>query len=385
MTAFDAVTGPYELTLSRDVSAAAQRRTECTIFTAAEQTERSGDLPGAIAAYQQFRTAHPGSVLVPFVHTSLLRAFGTMAANRRSSGDPAGEIQVRRQLLAEAQTAPEQTQARADLAAAYVDQADTSTAGLATQTGADRVTTTRTAFDALLVVRREFGHQCPAAAVPQRMVTTFTTADGPFAAGHWCDSLAVLDYAVTLPAAETAGVVATATANRGKALYGCGLAEFQASHWDGALAQLNAFMAGYGKDPAAPQALALIIASKVGRNADTPMPIPAPVTNNSPGPNQVLYHNLTPYPLEMQVAGPTAHTFTLPACTGCPAEYPASAGGCSAADSAGKPTMSLRLPAGVYRDFAADPQDAGLADISGSVTVQNNYILDVCIRVQPPQ
>jgi hypothetical protein len=69
--AFDAVTGPFELTLSADVPAARARTVECAAFQKARTAQDRDDYESAIVLYDDFGKLYPDSVLAPHVHTNL--------------------------------------------------------------------------------------------------------------------------------------------------------------------------------------------------------------------------------------------------------------------------------------------------------------------------
>jgi len=168
--AFDAVTGRYRVTLADDVPAAAGRRAECAAYTAASMAQDSGALTVAEDALGAFRRDHPGSVLMPYVDERL----ATIALRR----------------------------------------VDTAVATLAGQTGMARAATVRTAVETLLSIRRDFADAPSAARVPQALRTLWVAAVRPFGAAPFCAVLPTLDYAVTLPEAETGTIAATAREHR---------------------------------------------------------------------------------------------------------------------------------------------------------------------------
>lgn len=249
---FDTVTGPYELTLSRDVPAAAVRRAECVDFQAAQQERGRGAFVAAITAFRQFRTAHPTSDLDPAAARAITEAYAAAVA--------------------------------------------------------------------------------------------------PLTQGRFCDALPILAQLVALPAPASGpasdDVATRAPADRRRALYECGLAEFRAGRFTAAVPPLQTLVAEYPDDPAVAQARSASIAAQVaGATSDPRMPeLPAPF--GEVGSERVVVYNSRPVEVRILIAGPTAHELTLPACGGCQDSYPDAAAGCPGA--AGRPTMELRLRQGTY-------------------------------------
>lgn len=75
--------------------------------------------------------------------------------------------------------------------------------------------------------------------------------------------LPTLDYAVTLPEAETGTIVDTARSHRPQAQLGCGLAEFRAGRFPQAANHLRDRVAAYPGDPGADQARSVLVAADV--------------------------------------------------------------------------------------------------------------------------
>ncbi|TQM42943.1 hypothetical protein [Pseudonocardia cypriaca] len=339
---FDALTGPYELTLSRDVPAAALRRAECSDFIGAEEAERSGALAGAVSAYQAFRRDHAGSLLEPFAREGARRVLLAWAVALRGAGDLDGAIARYRDLLGELGGEPGAAQVRADLAATHVDRAAAARATMAAAAGAARVDAMRAAMDDLLLVGQELGDTPAAAGVPQAVLDTFAQANSAFTEGRFCDALPVLDYAITLP--EAAGVAPVANGDRARSLSGCGLANFSTGDYTGATDRFRSLTTDYPNDPGVPQARSALIAAEVGLAAEMPLPLPAPI--DAPASEPVVVYNAAGTEVRVLVAGPTAQEVTLPACPGCPASYALGADSCPGA--AGKPSSSIRLRPGTY-------------------------------------
>ena len=340
--AFAAVTGPFELTLSRDVPAADARRAECTEYLAAESAERAGAHADAVAGYRDFRREHPGSPLEPFAREGSIRALLAWAGALRGSGDLDGVIDRYRDLLGELGADPRTQQAREDLAATYVDRAAAARETMAGAAGQARVDALRAAMQDLLLIGRELPDTPSAAGAAQAVLDTFTEANSAVAAGRFCDALPVLDYAVTLP--ESAGVAAVAHADRARSLSGCGLASYDAGDLTRASDRFATLVAEYPDDPGVPQARSALIAAEVGRSASVPLPLPAPL--GAPGSEPVVVYNAAATEVRVLVTGPTAHEITLPPCPGCPPAYVGGAESCPGA--AGMPSTTIQLRPGAY-------------------------------------
>jgi hypothetical protein len=339
---FAAVSGPYELTLSRDVSAAALRSAECTEFLGAEQSERAGALAGAVATYQAFRRDHAGSLLEPFAREGTRRALLAWAVALRGAGDLDGAIARYRELLQELGSEPGAAQVREDLAATHVERASAARATMAAAAGLARVDAMRAAMGDLLLVGRELADTETAAGVPQAVLDTFAEANSAFGEGRFCDALPVLDYAITLP--DAAGVAPVANGDRARSLSECGLASFAASDYTGATERFETLVADYPNDPGVAQARSAIISAEVGRAAGIPLPLPAPI--DAPASETVLVFNTAASDVRVLLAGSTAHEVTLPACTTCPLAYETRAEACPGAS--GKPSTPIRMRPGAY-------------------------------------
>lgn len=297
--AFDAVTGRYRLTLTDDVPGAATRRAECAAYTAASMAQDTGAVAAAEDALRAFRRDHLGSVLMPYADERL----ATIALRR-------------------------------------VDTAVTTLEG---QTGAARAATVRSAVETLLSVRRDLADAPSAARVPQALQTLWTAAERPFTRQQFCDVLPTLDYAVTLPEAETGAIVATAGGHRAQAQLGCGLAEFRAGRFPQAARHVQDLLADYPDDDGAAQARSVVIATSVAQATTDPIPVPAPL--GTPGDRTVTFYNITSTELRLQITGATAQDVTVPGCPSCPKSLNRLD---TCPSSAGKPSQDVRLAAGLY-------------------------------------
>jgi hypothetical protein len=374
---FDQVTGAYRLTLSSDVAAAGAARTECQQFTAAGDAADRGNPSAAVAMYHDFRQAHPQSPLVGFARDREESTYLAWARDLRRF-DPAGAIPVYRDLIGEFGPAH-----RPELADTYVEQAAGFRATAGSGDGTQRAGQARSAVEALLTVQREFADTPAAAQVVPGIADTYAAANGLFAAGQYCDGQPVLDYFAGLARTDqTAAVVDTANTDRATDMYECGLAQYNGSDYTKAKDQLPAFIGAYPNDARVAQARSVVIAATVlGESSDPPLPLPAPLTNNDVGPIEVLYYNNTPEEEHVYVAGPTAHEFVLPACSGCTDTYsglivPLDGAPDPCGDPAGKPSLSVRLKAGDYHSVAFGESRTTPVD---TLTVQSGYTYTYCV------
>lgn len=379
MMKYDTVTGPYELTLSRNVPSAAQHRAECTAFEAASRAEADGAYADAVSRYQDYRRTYPATALLPFAHENLKRSYAAWAGSLRRAQDYPAAIRVYRDLLVESGSGPGAAQVRGDLAATYLEQAEAARASLTASSPAQRVELTRTAVDALLVIQRELGNTASAAKVPQALVDAYTAANSPFAEQKFCDALPVLAYFVTLSGPETADVVGTANSDRPKAMLECGLGKYRDADYPGAIEELDKLATAYPDSPLVAQARSAIIAARVAiEKVDGPPPVlPAPLGGNSPGNIELIFYNDNPLEARILVAGPTAHEITVPGCAGCPAEYAAGDKGCPT--FAGKPSATLRLRPGSYDVFSSHRADTNKR--ISTQTLTSGYHYTICVYI----
>jgi TolA-binding protein len=299
---FDAVTGPYRLTLSADVDAATARRTECAAFQPAADAQRLGDHGEAITRYEAFVRTYPRSELAQRAHNAL--------------------------------------------AAAYVDDARGATTPFVMPESADAV-------DTLLTVRREFGDTPAADRALDLISEAFTSAAKSFADGEFCDVLPALTYFAGLDPSSAGDIVPTANAHRADALLRCGLDQLRGGKSAAAVTNLDTFVQAYPKHKAIAQAKSALIAAKVAVAAKVRLPVPPPLGGNSPGTLELVVYNDSSDPLRLLLAGPTAHDVSLPGCRSCPRTY--SRGDPKACASlSGLPSVKLRLNPGTYRFTTVD-------------------------------
>ncbi|WP_232664197.1 hypothetical protein [Pseudonocardia sp. TRM90224] len=342
VTAFDTVTGPFELTFGPYVTEAAVKRVECDEFTAAVSAGQ-GDYRGVTTKLKEHRTAHPSSLLLPTVLDRLEGTYRDWAESLRRSDDYSEAITVYRELLTE--VPQPRMDPRPALAETYIALA-TSTAQSMASTSPS-VSSAKTAIDALLIVRRELGATPAASQVDGKFAEVFAAGRGDFVKGRWCPSVPVLDYFVGLPAAETSGVVGAANNDRVLALLECGLERFRAGAYLETVEPINKLVTGYPESPQAQLGRAVAISAKVGDGRKTAVEVPA--SFGTEGTILMKVYNAQPGPMKLLVAGPTAFEIDLPGCTVCAPTYPNDTEACKTFD--GRPTVDVRIRAGTYIMF----------------------------------
>jgi hypothetical protein len=343
---FDNLTGPFELTLSRDVRVAQALRAECGVFLGVAQAEEQRRYSDAVAGYRDFRVAHPRSVLVPFASDHLRRTYDAWAAELRRDRRFDRSIGVYRDLLAEVGRGPGGPQVRVDLAATYAERAADTRVRVAAASGAPPVNLVGSAVGDLLLVAQEFPETPTATTVPQELAATYTAATGALGQQRYCDALPVLEYFAGLRAAEAGDLARTANADRPRALLECGLDHFRAGRNDDAIEPLTELATAYPDAPGTPQARSAVIAARVADETGRTVPLPAPLGDDSPGSVPVVYYNDSPYEVTVRVAGATAHEFVIPACTGCPIYGPLEKPSCKWGSRS--PSHTLFLKPGEY-------------------------------------
>lgn len=324
----DAVTGPYELTLSGEVTAAADRRAECAAFLRATTARERGDHDAAVEHYRAFGRDFPHSVLTPFVHTNL--------------------------------------------AEAYVDDARGRTEPFAMPAG-------REAVDTLLMVRREFDDTPSAAKALDAIADAFAAAEVPYARGRFCDALPALTFFAGLDPSSAGAVVDSANANRATALLRCGLQQLRSGDAGTAATTLDTFVLAYPGHRAAPQARSALITARIAEQANVTLPVPPPLGGNSPGTLAVTFYNDARSELRLLLAGPTAHEVVLPACGTCPVDYPKGAWACPT--YAGRPSVTLRLKSGKYH-YLPLREDPMIETQANSFTLKPGAGQLVCMYVE---
>ena len=377
---FDLVTGLFELTLSRDVVTAAALRAECTAFLDAQQAQEQRRFQDAVAGYQEFRTVHPRSVLLPFASDHLQRTYAAWASALRQDRQFDRAVGVYRDLLTEVGAGPGAPQVRADLAATYLERSAATRARVAATSEPPAVDLVTSAVADLLVVAREFAGTPAAGTVPQALTETYTAATRALREQRYCDALPVLQYSAGLPA-DAGDLVGTANADRARSLLECGLGQFRSGHPADAIDPLTALAEAYPDDPGAPQARSAVIAAQVAGKTGRSVALPAPLGDDSPGSIPLVYYNFSPYEVTIRVAGPTAHEFVLPACTGCETYGPLERPSCEWGSP--NPSHTLHLQPGEYVDAPfAEVNFADTDDNDEARTLESRYRYWSCYYVR---
>ena len=329
-SAFDTVTGPFELTLRTDVLDARARSVECAAYEKARTAQNRDDYESAIVLYDDFGRIHPDSVLAPYVHRNLA---DTHFAKATSWQEPV------------------------------------------TAVGA------RLSVDSLLMLRREFDDTDVAEKALPAIADMFTAATKPYGAGKFCDSLTVLDYFADLePSSAGEKVVTDANTFRVRSLYECGMGQYREKSLTEAVSTFDAFLAAYPKDGRAAQVKAARIAAKVAMAMKVTLPVPPPLAGNDPGSIPMTFYNDSQDELKVLIAGPTAHEITVPACEQCPATY-AEDDPAACANLDGRPSVTLHLTAATY--YYTTENRNWVEELSDSVTIEAGYDQWQCVYTTP--
>lgn len=374
---YNQVTGPFELTLSGNVLAAARQRAYCAAYRLAVAEHEGGRFEGAIARYHEYLTSIPANSLDGFVHANLQRAYLDWGESARAKNDYETAKRAYRSLLDEYGEGEIAQRARAELAQTYFDEAAAFRAQLDPAGGGSALDQVRGAMQNYLQIQREFPQTDPAAEVPKAIVETFNEAVRPVAAGRFCESLPVLDYLVSLPPAESAGVVGSAHENRSRAVFECGVLRYGAGSFGEAGELFEKLTIEYPNHALAAAAGSALIAATIAAEGPPAIPkLPPPLGGDAPGNTSVTFYNDSPVETEILISGPTAHRFTLPGCPACPAEYADEAEGCETL--AGRPSRQLRLLPGDYQLLSQD-RDFTVTPFVDQLTVLRGYIHTYCV------
>lgn len=312
---FDTVTTTYELTLSQDVRDAPAQRQMCVDYMSADEARSAGKLADAETQYLRFDKKYPKSSLAPFVHDDLGATYFAQAEKQLP-----------------------------DAASAYTE-----------------------IIDKLLLVKRDYGDTPAAKKVPDAIDETFTEATAPFAEGKFCDALPALEYFAGQDQKLLGKVVATAATNRGAALYKCGIGKYSAGDCAGAADPLTKFLDAYKFDTVIPQAKATLIAARVCEVSGFATPMPQAHNGDNVGPIAVQFFNDSSTEQHVLLAGPTAHEFTIPACSTCPESYPpfSTSGACPIPEIL--PSYTVYLPAAAYNVLLEGDPTASTPHVEGFV------------------
>ncbi|MER5261476.1 hypothetical protein ABTZ99_05255 [Actinosynnema sp. NPDC002837] len=330
---FEAVTGPYELTLSSDVAAAIRGLDECADFTRAADAE---DEATAVQRYGQFRRDHPDSPLSPFVHDELVETYTTWARGLRDEGKLVDAIKVYRDLLSEDESFA------AEVADVYLR--------LAKQLTSEQPVGSSAAANALEAIADEFGDTPAAKEVPAAFDALYAAATAPLAAGQPCKVVDVLAFFSGLTNKVAAKVAGEAKNQYPRTMLDCGLSELRDGQAEQAVGTLDRFISTFADHGDVPQAQSARIAAKVAIGTGARVPVPAPL--GAGGPITITFYNTVNSPINIKLAGSTAHEFTLPACTTCPEFHPPGTGEAACDSPIGKPLFAVGLGAGNHHVLA---------------------------------
>ncbi len=336
---FKAVTGPYELTLSSDIAAANRGLVECADFTRAAESE---DEAAAVQRYTRFRRDHPDSPLGPFAHDELVETYTTWARGLRDEGRLSDSIKVYRDLLSEDESfAAEVADAYLRLAKKAISEPPVSVSAAAT---------------ALEAIVDEFGDTPSAAEVPATFDALYAAATAPLAAGRPCQAVDVLAFFAELTNKVAEKVVAEAKNQYPRAMLDCGLNELRDGQATVAVSTLDRFVRTFPDHGDLPQAKSARIAAEVAIGTGARVPVPAPLGTG--GPVTITFYNTVNSSIEIKLAGPTAHEFTLPACAACPEFYAPGTGADACHSPIGRPLFAVGLGEGTHH-LLADFEDSG--------------------------
>lgn len=346
VTSFDRVTGPFELTLSADVAAATAGRTECSALLRATGAHAAGDFAAAIKAYRDVLWHYPDTTLRAVVDHELQRSFLAHAAELRSDEKYSEAATTYRELLATYPDGDSTEWARSKLGETYLDEAASYLEDIDPANGQQASALIQLAAEQYFRVVKELPETLAATSVPKAMSDMFDQALRPFNAGQYCVALPSLAYFSTVATAP--GLPATVFDVTAEALYGCGVEEYGKARFDLAAAQFDLVIRGHPTHARVPAAQAALIAAEIADSEpDAIPPLPGPLGGDSPGANPVTFYNTSRDPIEVLVAGVTAHRFVVPGCTSCPADYPSGQAACATLD--GKPSHTLNLAPGAYQ------------------------------------
>lgn len=363
---FDAVTGPYELTLSRTVAAAERAGVECDDYTRTTAIQRAGDHEAAARGYHRFRRDHPDSALAPFVDRGLVDAYTAWARGLRAGGDLAGAVEVYRDLLGE------DTSFRPEVAETYLELARN---GIET-VGGDPLPSAGRVVEALEAIVGEFADTPAAGEVPAAFDQLYAAATEPYRRGRFCAALPVLEYFAGLSGQGARKVAGAAKGHFPRGMLHCGLAQLRRGDSAAAVSTLERFVSEFPRHGGVAQARSALIAAMVGAGTGERVPVPAP--HGATGPITVTFVNGVNMPVDVRVAGSTAHEFRLPPCVTCPPHFPPSGGQAACPTVSGLPVRTVRLRAGAHQLLA----EFGTADALAMALVAGDGRDLYCLYVE---
>lgn len=374
---FELATGVYELAFLPTAEQAESGRAECAQYLEAVRAEQSGDLGEAVRLHRTFAEERPGSVLVRYAESELLRVGLSWATELREAGDPTQAIEVLQELRPVAgDDAVAADRIAEELAATYLARAEESRQEAATLSGGPQADAVRAALADLLAVQEgDLAGTDAAAGAPALARGVYDTAATTWA-GAPCDALPTLDHVSGLDDARTGGAAAAAVAERPRQLFACGVQRYESGAHGAAAEAFDAFVAGYPADPQVAQARANAIAARAAEVAGGALALPGPYAGDDVGPVQVTFYNDSPEEVRVYVVGATAHEVVLPPCTTCPPRYATAEEACPSFD--GRPSAAVQLGAGTFtvvgRFASADP------DV-GTDTFESGFVYTSCFYV----
>jgi tetratricopeptide (TPR) repeat protein len=381
---YDNVTGAYELTLNGNVSAAERNKAYCSAFVLAVAEHEGRRYGNAVDRYHEFLESTPPNSLDDHVHDRLQRTYLEWGHSARNAGDYPTAIEAFRDLLDEYGDGWSAEQASSELAQTYFDEAAAYRTKFDPTDSLALAHNVREAMRNYLTIQEDFPETVSAIEVPKAIVDTFNEAVRPFAGGSFCESLPVLDYLITLPPNQSAGVVGMAHEHRVKAVYECGVLRYGGGEFEEAIERFETVTVSYPQHALANAARSALIAATIAaEEPDTIPALPAPLGDNTPGTISVTFYNDTSVETEVLVSGATAHRFVVPGCPSCPVGYDDEADACKSGP-AGKPSLELLLQPGEYHVLSrnTDEQAPAWAYLN-TISVLSNYFHTICLYQSP--
>lgn len=312
---------------------------QCTAFLEAEQAGADEDWPAALAAYDDYLSTYPDSLLTQRATDARLEAHRALADSLLARADG---------LVGEGGTDPTRyLEALAQYAAVLSTYPDTEAAGR----------------------------------VPQSLITAYDRGAALLAEQRWCEAVPVLDVFVQFPDPALADAAGRATAALPRPLYECGLQRFAEGDIETAVGYLRRLRDTYPGDPLTAQARPTLIRAEVASITAVSageVPPPAAVGRAPGGRVSVEVVNDSPVELEVLFAGPEADAITIPACATCSEYVFAPVGGCAAGSL---PTVSLELPPGSYQLGVRSISGADVVPYSGTWELASGTAYSSCFFI----
>jgi tetratricopeptide (TPR) repeat protein len=373
---YDNVTGAYELTLSGNVAAAERNKAYCSAFMLAVAKHEGRRYDSAVNHYHEFLESTPPNSLDNHVHDRLQRTYLEWGHSARIAGDFPVAIDAFRDLLDEYDGGWSTKQARSELAQTYFDEAAGYRMLFDPTDGLALAHNVREAMQNYLLIQEDFPETVSAVDTPKAIVDTFNEAVRPLASGGFCESLPTLDYLVTLPPNQTAGVVGMAHEHRVKASFECGVLRYGGGKFEEAIERFETVATSYPDHALAGAARSALIAAIIAAEGPATIPaLPPPLGDNTPGTISVTFYNDTSIANEVLVSGATAHRFVLPGCPSCPEGYDNNDDACQS--PIGKPSLQLLLQPGDYQVLTRNTEEPFFPYVD-TLSVLNNFVHIVC-------